>query len=276
MTTPKGLESWVQPRDKTEVEFTDGQVRTFKFGVKAPTDATPQKLQVQVDWVDVADPTNRVSRSQAVDVEVGVKKADKDGPPWPLLIAIAALVLIGAGVGIYFAVRPNILVPPLVGRTLAHADSQLTDLQLKPTVVDSMLPALPPGIVVSQEPDSETKLRKNGEVRIFVVSDTGTVPAVTSRQANEADSLLVLAGFHKTLTETLTAGPQVRWSARIPLPAPSSREASWFSYGRSRAWLPFPSTSPAGRKAKQPMRSGRLVFGKRSPACRSYRARLEW
>ena len=55
MTTPRGLESWVQPRDKTEVEFTDGQVRTFKFGVKAPIDAKPQKLQVQVDWVDVVD-----------------------------------------------------------------------------------------------------------------------------------------------------------------------------------------------------------------------------
>ena len=130
-----------------------------------------------------------------------------DGPKWPLLIAIAALVLIGAGVGLYFVLRTRIPVPQFRGRTEANADSLLEALESKAVKVDTMLPSLPVGFVVNQDPDSGKELGKQGEVRVVLVSDTAVVPEVKGKQANIADTLLEAVGFKAAPVDTPTADP---------------------------------------------------------------------
>lgn len=158
--TPETAQKWVTPQAGTPVQFgADPQAtRNFEFTVKVPDDAQPQVVQFHANVVDPQIPDDPLEEGPTVEVNVLAKDAPMPKPngvkiPW-WVWPIAAVVVIGIGVGIYFIVKPT-GVPNVVNRTAEEATGRLLGAGFDSVVVrDTVVDDAEIDRVVFQDPDA--------------------------------------------------------------------------------------------------------------------------
>jgi beta-lactam-binding protein with PASTA domain len=119
-----------------------------------------------------------------------------------LAIAGALLLtfLLFFGVAMRFASRArNVVVPPLVGRTVNEASATLAALGLTLKVEEQrrLDPRTPEGVILEQMPDAGTNTRSPRSVRVFVSAGprASRVPALVGLSVRNAEAGLQRDGF---------------------------------------------------------------------------------
>lgn len=130
VVNPRTAADWLQPRDREEFPMAIGETKKLTYGVNVPGTTTPQTVTGRMDFVDVSNPDEFFTQGTGWSITVieAVKPIEK---PWwkkALPYAVAAVLVIAVGVGIY-AIVPhdkNVHVPVVVGQLWDTAGARLT------------------------------------------------------------------------------------------------------------------------------------------------------
>jgi serine/threonine-protein kinase len=117
-----------------------------------------------------------------------------------VLTILVLAAIIGAIVFVAEVAGQNsdkVSVPKVVGTTQAAATTQLQGLGFTVKTTTAANAKIPAGVVVQQDPDQGTLLKKGGTVHIVVSSGAGqvTIPNVNGQNANDAQRALETAGL---------------------------------------------------------------------------------
>lgn len=121
VVTPESAAAWIVPPAEPQRRF-DGELSAtleFEYAVRVPADAPAGAISLRVDVFDVLAPDDHFVRGETVAIEVTAGKPAPPPPPtvpwWVWLVA--AVVVLGAGAGIYFGV---------IRRDQAHVSGSLS------------------------------------------------------------------------------------------------------------------------------------------------------
>lgn len=173
----------------------------------AQATTTPEVGPIYSFRLDVAatkNPDEDFTEGPVVKVEAAVGQPKKKFPIW--IIPVAAVVLIGIAVGLWFLLRDKkVEVPNVVGMQLADAKAAIEGDGLKPVEGTTQITGnAPAGQVTEQSPQAGEKLDKDSEVVLTVEGEEALVevPDVVKRLVNDATQRLADAGFTVVTTGT--------------------------------------------------------------------------
>jgi beta-lactam-binding protein with PASTA domain len=211
-------QEWLKLQGDDERDFAPGTSQKFIVDFDGPvispeTSAAPKPAVAQASTEPVAAPTygfrldvaaatnpdEDFTESPVVQVEAAVGKATKKFPYW--IIPVAAVVLIGIGVGLWLFLRnPTVEVPAVVGMEVAEAKATLENSGLKATEATNA----ETGKVTAQSPQAGEKVAKNAEVALTVEEPEALVevPEVVKQLVSDATQKLTDAGFTVVATGT--------------------------------------------------------------------------
>lgn len=201
----------IEPTRKEWIRIVDGEeerafapkgTHQYKVRAEIPKDTPKGSYTFRMDFVSSENPDEDSTPGPAIALKVA-DAAPATGGPFPMwIIPVIAVVLIGAGVGLYFALRGGgVDVPDLKGKTVDEAGAALTAAGLTSEMGDPKeVAGGTPGTVVDQSPAAGEKAAKGSAVKIHpqaapAPADTVAVPAVTGKPLDSAKVLLYEAGF---------------------------------------------------------------------------------
>ncbi len=171
--------------------------------------AAPTKYRFRLDIANAAKPDEDFTEGQVVTVEAAVGKKKTGFPIW--IIPVAAVVLIGIGVGLWLLLRPkNVAVPNVVGMSLADARATIEQAKLK-VAEDETTQNVAEGQVTDQTPKPGESVKKGTEIKLVLEPAVVVivVPDVTKRLVDDAKQRILDAGFTPvTVATPLTEGFQ--------------------------------------------------------------------
>ena len=228
MARVKALDStkqeWLQINGESERDFSQGGTQQFVVTFDAPVVTPPpggpkpagaqppttpptagptaaDKYSFRLDVALATNPDEDFTEGPVVIVELPAPKPEekKAFPKW-IFIPIAAVVLIGIGIGLYFAFRnTDVPVPKVVGLTLDEAKTTLLSKKLTPVEQQVQITGTAPaGQVIAQDPKPDSSpvpqntavnLTTEGEVQLV------EVPDVTKRLIDNAKQILTDKGL---------------------------------------------------------------------------------
>lgn len=207
---PNTKPEWVQIAGDSERDFGPGGTQQFAVSFDAPPPtaavgaAAPTSVEQYGFRLDVAsamNPDEDFTEGPVVKVLLPPPTTQIKKPfnKKLLLIPIAAVVLIGVGLGLYFARRnTNVVVPNVVGMTLDEASTALAGANLTPVEKEAQITGkAPAGQIIGQEPAAETQVAKGSEVLLIKEGEEPQVdvPDVTKRLVSDAKTRLTEAGL---------------------------------------------------------------------------------
>lgn len=235
MARAKALESakqeWLQMSGESERDFAPGGTQqfvvTFDAPVTAPsagatkpagtsspvttpaTGAAADKYSFRLDVASATNPDEDFTEGPVVKVELPAAKSAAPPKPFPkwIFIPIAAVVLIGIGVGLFFLLRKtDVAVPNVVGMTLDEAKTAIADAKLTPVEKEVQITGkAEAGKVIDQDPKPDsTPVPKGTEIQLTIegTEPLVEVPDVTKRLFPDAQERLTKSGFTVVQTGT--------------------------------------------------------------------------
>jgi hypothetical protein len=201
--TPASAAKWVvsPPELQRRYEADPAATVNYEFKVAVPKDAPDQTAQFKASVRDVLAPDD--SRVEGQTVAVNVTR-DKIEPPvkrkmpwWPF--AVAGLVLVGVGLGLYFGLRPK-GVPDVVGKPPAEASEILTGVGFDSIAVTDTLgdQSEDTNRVIRQDPVAKSEIPPKDSMTkaILVVNrQSATVPPLVGQPLSFAIDRLNQAGL---------------------------------------------------------------------------------
>lgn len=227
----------VEPTRREWLKVVDGEEErafapkgTHQYKVRAEVPAeTPQgSYAFRMDFVSSENPDEDSTPGPAIALKVAAAGATpKKFPFW--IIPVAAVVLLAAGLGLFFALRgggdgEGIAVPDLKGKTVEEANQALGEVGLVPQLGEPRDEAgAKPGTVVDQKPAAGETLAKGAAVELFPqlvpppAPEEIAVPSVVGRSLDAAKVALFEAGFTPKIGPArFTGGPPDRVVAQAP------------------------------------------------------------
>jgi beta-lactam-binding protein with PASTA domain len=233
MARAKALEStkqeWLKITGESERDFAPGDTQQFVItfdgpvappppsapkpggASSGPAPATPtaaaDKYSFRLDIASATNPDEDFTESGVVKVELATAKQNgtKPFPKW-IFIPIAAVVLIGIGLGIFFLIPRKVQVPNVVGMTLEDATSTLIAAKLNPVEKEVQITGkAPAGQVIDQDPKPDSApVSKGTEVQLITegTEPLVEVPDVTRRLFSDAKDRLTALGLSVVQTST--------------------------------------------------------------------------
>jgi beta-lactam-binding protein with PASTA domain len=166
--------------------------------------ATPTKFTFRLDIALATNMEEDFTEGQVVTVEAAVGEKKKSFPFW--IIPIAAVVLIGIGVGLFFLLRSsNVVVPNVVGLSLDEATAEIERAKLVAVEEQTQITkSVPPGQVLEQTPAEGESVEKGSEIRLTVEGSEPlvTVPDVVKRLSEDAKQRVTDAGLVAVVVAT--------------------------------------------------------------------------
>ena len=215
-------QEWLNLHGEPERDFAAGAsqkfIVTFAGPVISPTatsEPKPGAAQASVEPVptysfrlDVAsavNPDEDFTEGPTVTVEAAVGKPAKKFPIW--IIPVAAVVLIGIGVGLWLALRDKkVVVPNVVGMQLDEAKAAIESNGLVAEEGASEVTGTSPaGQVIAQAPEAGGENVEKGTKIVLTVEGAEAlvdVPDVVKRLVSDATQRLTDAGFTVVTTGT--------------------------------------------------------------------------
>ena len=214
MARPKALQSakadWLKVTGPTEMDFPPGGTQQITVSFDGPPPAAPpatpaaaEQYSFRLDVASAMNPDEDFTEGPEVKVQFPAAPKAEPGPkpgfPKWIFIPIAALLLIGVGLGLYFALRKTtVAVPNVVGMTLDEANSTLSSAKLTPIEKEVQITGtVPAGQVISQEPAADTQVDKNSEVLLITEGEEPKVevPDVVKRLVADAKTRITEKGL---------------------------------------------------------------------------------
>ena len=208
-------QEWLDVKGEKERDFAPNATQQFVVGFNGPKMNTtgpaqvsaatapapvPAKYKFRLDVSSAVDPDEDFTEGPVVTVEAAVKEVEekKKFPLW--IIPIAAVVLIGIGVGLFFALRStDVEVPNVVGLPLSDARTTLEDAKLVAVEKETQITAsAPAGQVIDQAPKPEEgKVKPGSEINLIIAGEAATVqvPDVKKLSVDEAKQKLTDSGL---------------------------------------------------------------------------------
>ena len=217
-------QEWLDVKGESERDFAPGATQQFVVGFNGPkpisTNTTgpaqdsaatapapvPAKYKFRLDVSSAVDPDEDFTEGPVVTVEAAVKekKEEKKFPLW--IIPIAAVVLIGIGVGLYFALRNgDVEVPNVIGLPLADARTAIEEAKLVAVEKETQVTGnASVGQVIDQEPKAEGgKVKPGSEVNLIIEGEAmAQVPNVLKLLEAEAKQKITESGLVPVTTGT--------------------------------------------------------------------------
>ena len=233
MARPKALDStkqeWLQITGETDRDFPAGATQQFAVTFNAPVSqttpsaATPagssapaEKYRFQLLVALATNPDEDFALSSPIRVELPVAEPiiHKPFPKW-IFIPIAVVVLLGIGLGLYFALRKkDVQVPNVVGMNFDDASAALSKVKLNPVQAEAQFTGNHQvGEVIAQDPKPEDPAVPKGtdvKLTVEVAEPLVEVPDVTRRLIDDAKARLKEKGLSVVETSTdVSEGLQV-------------------------------------------------------------------
>jgi hypothetical protein len=161
--TPASASKWLVPPPELQRRYEPDPAATvnYEFKIAVPADAPTQSAQFKASVRDVLSPDDTRVEGQTVAINVTPNPVVAPSPgrkmPWWVWLVAAVLVL-GVGLGIYLALRPK-GVPSVIGMTREKATARLESAGFVVAVKDTTNEEDEDiDIVVRQEPEAKSKL----------------------------------------------------------------------------------------------------------------------
>ena len=203
--TPATAAKWLLPLPASEAqrryEADPSATVNFEFNVAVPADAVAQDVQFRATVRDVLAPDDTKVEGQTVAIKVTpdviIKKENGGGIPWWVWL-VAAVVIIGAGVGIWRIVGKK-GVPNVVRMSPESASSKLKKAGFDSVaIVDTLAdPGADTNLVIRQVPEAKGKIPGDSlKVATIVVNRPAVVvPQVANQPVAVAIERLKQAGL---------------------------------------------------------------------------------
>jgi len=181
---------WFTVKGEPERLLKPGETTQFTVEIKIPPGTAEGTFQFRLDALDRDNPSEDNTKGPLVGVELSTPTPKIEPKPFPWwIIAVAAVVLIGAGVAVWLLLPKGVTVPKVVEMTLEDARTALTDRKLK--VEEKMLIGnKPENTVVDQDPAEGVKVKKGDTVTIVYEPPMIEVPRVIGMDRDAAIDIL--------------------------------------------------------------------------------------
>lgn len=210
---------WLQISGESDRDFSAGGTQQYVVTFDAPVataapsgpsaPAAADKYSFRLDVASGRNPDEDFTEGPVVKVEMPLPKPVTPPKPFPkwIFIPIAAVVLIGIAVGLYFLLRKTVVaVPNVVGMTLEQAKSTLSEAKLTPVELEvRVTEKAPPGQVIDQDPKPDSSpVPKGTQVKLITAGEMPgvEVPDVTKRLIDDAKQKLTEKGLGVVETST--------------------------------------------------------------------------
>jgi TolB protein len=204
--------------------------------------------------IQVANPDDDYTQGPSVVFDVPAALPVKRSFPWWILAVVAALLIVGGGLGWYFGLRTQ-AIPDVKGLSIGAATTTLTDAGFKTgTIIPAPDPAITNGLVIKTDPAAGTRQRPGTTVNLQVSSGPGTPtptaisPTPTALPAGHIFILAYQQGSKRA--ETFTIDPdgsnQVRLGSFLLDPAAtvSPSDFVWAPDGKNFAFISYRNGNP--------------------------------
>lgn len=201
--TDPAQQGWLSLVGDPQRNFAVGGTDQVSVKVAAPPGSPAGKHSFRLDVVSAQNPDEDFAEGPTVSFEVGPSAATKTAFPW-WIIAVAAVLLIGVGVGLYFWLRPKpeevkvppVSVPNVVGMQLEEAKFALSKSGLKFGQASTRLTdGGATGKVLSQNPAAGSPAPPGTEVQVETAQAGAKIPDVVGKPGDEAKQMLAAAGL---------------------------------------------------------------------------------
>jgi beta-lactam-binding protein with PASTA domain len=188
-------ETWLSLEGEQERNFAKDEAHQFTVKIAAPPGPPPGKYSFRLDIISVENPDDEFTEGPSVSFEV--KKVAPAAPPprkfpwW--IVAVAAVLVIGAGLITWLLIPQKVIVPEMVGMPEQEAIKSLEAAKLKLTATDTKVTGTQKsGIVVEQSPSAKQAVGVGSGVTLVVegLPTTIAVPNVVGQPISKAKELL--------------------------------------------------------------------------------------
>jgi hypothetical protein len=204
--TPASAANWLlsPPELQRRYEADPAATVNYEFKVVVPKDAPAQAAQFKARVRDVLAPDDTRVEGQTVGINVSPDQVEpkpkRTGIPW-WVFAIAGVVVLGVGFGIYMLVKPK-GVPDVVGKPESAAVAALTKAGFDTVVVVDTLGEQDKDTnrVIRQDPKAKDKMPKAGKndtlkATIVLNRQWAEVPAIVGQREAAGIDRIRSAGF---------------------------------------------------------------------------------
>lgn len=223
---PEGTtaKDWLTVIGEIERDLPESGHEQVQVRVSVPADAEPGTYAFRLRAYDRTD-TEQSVESPAIAVEVPAPEVKVTPPPqpnggfkwWiPVVIGAVVLVLIGGGIGIYFALSGKPTVPDLVAfpLTAEGSDEESAKALLEKeglevgTVTEefSGQEGFVGGMVISQDPPAGTEVEKGSAVNVVIEAVSVAVPNVVGMTINDAEAAIEAQSLTLAKPEYVSSG----------------------------------------------------------------------
>jgi beta-lactam-binding protein with PASTA domain len=190
-------ESWLSLEGEQERNFAKEEAHQFTVKLAIPPGTPPGKYSFRLDIISVENPDDEFTEGPAVSFEVK-KVAPTPAAPSPLkfpwwIVAVVAVLVIGAGVITWLLLPQKVKVPQMVGMPSDEAIKSLEAAKLKLAATNTKATGTQKvGIVVEQSPNANQAVPVGSGVTLVVEGPPTTVvvPNVVGQPISKAKELL--------------------------------------------------------------------------------------
>jgi beta-lactam-binding protein with PASTA domain len=164
--------TWLSLEGEQERNFAQGEAHQLTVHIAVPPGTAVGKYSFRLNIISVENPDDEFTEGPSVSFEVKeltVAQAPPHKFPW-WIVAIAAVLLVGAGVITWLLIPQRVAMPNVVGKSLKDAEKSLGDAKLKPAkeTKKKITGTQKPGTVIEQDPEKEKSVRVGSEVNLVV------------------------------------------------------------------------------------------------------------
>jgi beta-lactam-binding protein with PASTA domain len=188
-------EGWLTLDGDQERKFAKGEAHQFTARIAVPPGTPAGKYAFRLNIISVENPDEEFTEGPSVSFEV--KELAPAAPPkrkfpwW--IVAVAGVLVIGAGLITWLLVPKKVAVPEMIGMTYQEAVKSLDVAKLKLSAKETKVTGIrQPGIVVEQSPQPRKLVPVGSGVTLVVevAPQMISVPKIIGESVEEAKELL--------------------------------------------------------------------------------------
>jgi serine/threonine-protein kinase len=185
--------AWLSLEGEQERNFAKAEAHQLTVHIAVPPGTAVGKYSFRLNIISVENPDDEFTEGPSVSFEVKeltVAQAPARKFPW-WIVAVAAVVVLGAGIMTWLLIPQKVTMPDVVGRPYKEAVNDLNAVKLKPTAEEKVSGTQKPGIVIEQNPKAKEVVRVGSEVKLVVEVPPATVavPQAVGQPVSKAKDL---------------------------------------------------------------------------------------
>jgi hypothetical protein len=223
-------EEWLTLDGDQERKFAKGEAHQFTARIAVPPGTPAGKYAFRLNIISVENPDEDFTEGPSVSFEVKELAPAKPSPrkfPW-WIVALAAVVILGAGLITWLLIPQKNTVPEVVGMPYQDAIKSLGPAKLGYIVSDQRVITgkVPIGTIANQSPAAGQQVPPGTKVTLTVEAQSVQVPNLRGKWVKDAFDELRSLNLVPLYREGEVAG---NWAALLPVvwqsPEPGARVA---------------------------------------------------